>query len=248
MGMNVISKDNKHDIVNLPIYGAGADVLQGAFLQRGATPGTNNGMLIKASGTSATPDLIGRLQSMLDYSVDGETLINGTAFVTKPVLLAHNFRTHRLEYDLSSTIAATQAVTTTTITLTNLEDDIDAAFLYVVGGTGIGQTNYLTASAAGSATLKAAFGTSLDTTSTLIKILPRFHQLASLNSDGTKLASQAAAGGITVIVIDTWIQRGSRIEQFNPVKHAALTGLNSVKGLHFYADVAFRNTVPYSID
>jgi hypothetical protein len=248
MGMNVISKDNKNDIVNLPVFGGAADILQGAFLTRGATPGTNNGELIKASGSSAIPDIIGRLQSMLDYSVDGETLIAGTAFVTKPVLLAQNFRTHRLEYDMSSVITATQAVSTTTITLASLEDDIDAGFLYVVAGTGLGQTNYLTASAAGSATLKAAFGTSLDTTSTLIKILPRFHQLAGLNSDGTKLSSQAAAGAVTVMVIDTWIQRGSRIEQLNPVKHAALTGLNSVKGLHFFADVAFRNTIPYSID
>lgn len=248
MGLNAIFKDNKHDIVNLPIYGGGADVLQGAFLKRGPTPGTDNGMLVKASGASATPDIIGRLASMLDYSVDGETLIAGTSFVTKPVILAHNFRIHRIEYDLTSVIAATQAVSTTTITLTSLEDNIDAAFLYVVSGLGLGQTNYLTASASGSATLKAAFGTSLDTTSNLIKILPRFHPLISLNSDGTKLASQAAAGAINAMVIDTWIQRGSRLEQFNPVKHAALTGLNSVKGLHFYADVAFRDTIPYSID
>jgi hypothetical protein len=248
MGLNVISKDNKNDMVNLPIFGAGVDILQGAFLTRGATPGTNNGELIKASGSSAIPDIIGRLQGMLDYSVDGETLIAGTAFVVKPVILAQQFRTFRIEYDLASVITATQAVTTTTITLTSLEDDIDAAFLYVVAGTGLGQTNYLTASAAGSATLKAAFGTSLDTTSTLIKVLPRFHQLGSLNSDGTKLASQAAAGAVKVMVIDTWIQRGSRIEQFNPVKHSALTGLNSVKGLHFFADVAFRDTVPYSVD
>lgn len=244
---NLISKDNRHDIVNLPIYGAGADVVQGAFVKRGATPATDNGMLIKASGASATPDIIGRLQQMLDYSVDGETLIAGTAFVTKPILLAQKFRTFRIDYDLTG-IVCTQAVSTTTITLTNLEDNIDAAFLYVSSGLGAGQTNYLTASAAGSATLKAAFGTSLDTTSYVVKILPRFHPLGSLSTDGTKLATQAAAGAINVMVIDTWIQRGSKLEQLNPVKHAALTGLSSVKGLHFYADVAIRDTIPYSID
>ncbi len=248
MPINTIIKDNRNDIVNLPIYGAGADVKQGAFLMRGATPGTNNGMLIKASGNAAINDGIGRLMNKLTYATDGETLINGTAFVTKPVLLAQQFRTHRLEYDLSSAITATQAVTTTTMTITSLEDDIDAAFWYVNAGTGIGQTNYNTAAASGSCTLKAAFGTSLDTTSTLIKILPRFHQFASLNTDGTKLASQDIVGAALVIVLDTWIQRGSRLQQMDPTKHAALTGLNNVKGLHFYADVALRNAVPYSID
>jgi hypothetical protein len=245
--MSKIWKDNKNDIVNLPIYGAAADILAGAFVMRGATPATNNGMLIKASGSSALPDIIGRLQSMLDYSVDGETLIAGTAFVTKPVLLAAPFRIHRLEYDLASVITCTQAVSTTTMTVTSLEDNIDACFLYVVAGLGLGQTNYATAAGSNTVTLKAAFGTSLDTTSTFIKILPRFHQLLGLNSDGTKLSSQAAAGAVEGCVIDSWIQRGSRIDQLNPVKHAALTGLNSVKGLHFFADVAIGNPIPYSI-
>jgi hypothetical protein len=246
--MNIAYKHGKDAIYNLPIFGAAADILQGAFVMRGATPGTNNGELIKASGSSATPDIMGRLLAMLDYSVDGETLIAGTAFVTKPVQLAHPFGIHRVEYDLTSLIDATQAVSTTTITLTSLEDNIDAAFLYVVSGVGAGQTNYLTASASGSATLKAAFGTSLDTTSKLIKIIPRFNQLISLNSDGTKLASQAAAGAINAIVIDTYIQRnGGAAVQMNPVTHAALTGLNNLRSIKFYADIAIIDAIPYSI-
>lgn len=233
---------------NLPIYGAGADIKRGAFVMVGATPGTNNGMLIKASGASATPDIVGRLQQMLDYSEDGETLINGTAFVTKEVLLAHPYRIFRLQYDPASQITCTQAVSTTTITVSSLEDDIDAAFLYVNAGLGAGQTNYLTASAAGSATLKAAFGTSLDTTSKFLKILPRFHDLISLNSDGTMLASQDAAGAIKAMVIDTYIERNGKLDQLNPVKHAALTSLNSLRSVRFWADVAIRDTAVYTVD
>ena len=246
--MNIAYKHAKDAIYNLPVFGSGSDILQGAFVQRGATPGTNNGELIKASGFSATPDIMGRLLELHDYSVTGDNLINGTNFVTHPVQLAHPFGIHRVEYDLASLIDATQAVSTTTITLASLEDNIDAGFLYVVSGTGAGQTNYLTASAAGSATLKAAFGTSLDTTSKLIKILPRFHQLAGLNSDGTKLGSQAAAGAVEVTIIDTYIQRnGGRIEQMDPTKHAALTGLSSLRSIKFFADVAVGNAIPYSI-
>jgi hypothetical protein len=243
-----IEKKAKDVLYKLPIYGAAADVKRGAFVMRGATPGTDNGMLIKASGTSATPDIIGVLQGMLDYSEDGETLIAGTSFVTKPVLLAQPFRIFRIEYDLTSQITATQAVSTTTLTLTNLEDNIDAAFLYVADGLGEGQTNYLTASAAGSCTLKAAFGTSLDTTSKIVKVLPRFHPIISLNTDGTMLASQAAAGAIKAMVIDTYIERNGRLEQFNPVRHAALTGLHNLRSFKISADVAFRDTAVYSVD
>jgi hypothetical protein len=248
-----ISKFNNERVLRCPIFGSGSDILAGALLKRGATPGTNNGELIQAdSNTTAAADALGVLMGLHDYSVVGDNLIAGTAFVTNKVELLSPARIVRAEYQLSSAgtgaIAATQAVTTTTITLTNLEDDIDAAFLYVVGGLGVGQTNYLTASAAGSATLKAAFGTSLDTTSYIVKILPRFHQFAGLSSDGTRLATYAAVGVHTVMVLDTYIIRSGREEQMDPVKHAALTGLNSLRSLRFEADLMFRNTIPASID
>ncbi len=154
------------------------------------------------------------------------------------------------EYSQASAdlITCTQAVSSTTITLTNLEDDIDGGGIYVVSGTGAGQTNYLVAAASGSATLKAAFGTSLDTTSKIIKILPRFHQKAGLSADGTKLGSYDVVGVHEVSIIDTLIERNNRLEQFNPVKHAALTGLNSIRDFHLYAVLAFRNSVFYTID
>lgn len=247
MGNN-ISKLLMNTTYRLPIFGAGVDVALNAFLQRGATPATNNGELIVASGNNAAPDLIGRLGETLDFSVDGETLIDGTAFITKPVHLAHPFRVFRLEYDLTDTLATTQAVTTTTMTITSLEDNIDAAFWFVVAGTGIGQTNYSVASAAGATTLKAAFATDLASGDTLLKILPRFHPLMSLNSDGTKIGTQVAVGALTAMIIDTHIQRNGRIDQMDPTKHAALTSLDNARAVKFFADVAIRNTIPYSID
>lgn len=250
--MNVIHKDAKEGIFNLPIWGNAADVAQGCFLKKGTTPATQNGALIPATGAGAHADLIGRLQSKLTYATDAETLVAGTSFVTKPVKLAQGFRVHKLQYQAvaagTGAIVCTQAVSTTTLTLTNWEDDTDASFLYVVGGTGIGQTNYLTAAAVGSCTLKAAFGTSLDTTSYLIKILPKFHTFGILSTDGTQLASQAAVGSTTIVVLDSYIERNGRMEQLNPTKHAALTGLNNLRSVRFWADVAFRDTVPYSID
>jgi len=247
--MNVMKKNALNPIYKLPVYGAAADIKLGAFMRVGATPGTDGGLLIKASGASATPDIVGRLNEMLDYSEDGESLIAGTAFVTKPVQLCNPFGIFRIEYDFSSVITCTQAVNSTTMTVSSLEDNIDGAFLYVYSGTGAGQTNYLTASASGSCTLKAAFTTDLDTTSKFVKIVPRFHDLISLNSDGTKLASQAAVGAIKGMVIDTIIERnGDGGRQMDPTKHAALTGLSDARSIRFYADVAIRDTAVYTVD
>ncbi len=230
--------------INFPV-GGGA-ILAGALLKRGATPGTDQGFLIKASGASATPDCIGILRQEL-ASADA-TLEDGTKYTVRPIQVLAPMRVVRVAYDLTSLITCTQAVSTTGMTVTSLEDDIDAAFLYVAAGLGIGQTNYLTASAAGSCTLKAAFGTSLDTTSQFAKILPRFHQKAILNSDGTKLGSQAAVGGINVMILNTFITRNNRTEDFDPTKHAALTGLSSLRHFSISADVVIRDTGFYTID
>ncbi len=245
--MKIVNYGPDHKL-NVPIYGAGASIEKGALVKRGATPATDNGMAVKASGASAIPDILGILTAGLNYASEGETLIDGSKFVVKPVELVNPVRAVRIEYDKSSMITCTQAVSTTTLTLTSLEDNIDAAFLYVAEGLGIGQTNYLVASAAGSATLKAGFGTNLDTTSKLLKILPRFHQIFSLNSAGTKLASQAAAGAVNGIVLDSFIERNGRLEALDPTKHAALTKLNSLSSIRFYADVLIRDAIPYSID
>ena len=242
-----LKKFTNEIVLNCPIYGGAADINAGTAVKVGTTPGTDNGALIKADSASAIPDIVGVLQEMLDYSVDTETLIDGTTFVTKPVELFAPVRIVEIEFALSG-ITCTQAVSTTTMTVTSLEDDIDAAFFYVYEGTGIGQTNYLTASAAGSCTLKAAFGTSLDTTSKFIKIYPRFHDLIELNSDGTKLGSGADVGAVKGTVWDVWIERNGQRESLNPTKHAALVSLNGLRSIKFGADISFRDTAVYTVD
>ena len=233
--------------INLPVDGNGSDIKIGALLMRGATGGTNTGRLILAA--SAGADCIGVLQEKHTYSATGDTNQGGTVFVTHPIDLIVPARMVRVEYSQGSSdlITCTQTVTTTTMTVTSLEDDIDGAFLYVVSGLGAGQTNFLTASTGGACTLKAAFGTSLDTTSKFIKILPRFHKLAVLTSDGTKLSSTAAVGTWTVAILDNYIVRDNAENQLNPVKHDTLTGLNGYSSLRFEALVAVRKNF-YTID
>lgn len=245
-----VSKYNNTRHMNMPIWGNAADVPLGAYLKKGTTPATNNGALIAATGDSEHLDIVGILGELLDYSVDTETLVNGTTFVTKPVDFEVGHRIITVEFSTAAAdlIATTSNVTSTTITLTSLENDIDAAFLYVVSGTGAGQLQYLTASAAGSATLKASFGTSLDSTSRLIKIVPRFHTLLSLNSDGTKLSNQAAAGSMeSHIVLDTRMAANDSDNSLSPVSDPGRTGLNNARGLRFLAEIVLRDTASYSL-
>ena len=236
------------NVINLPVSGGGSAIVAGAALMRGITGSQPYGHLRPATGFSATPDVVGVLREA--HATANDTDAAGTIFTTHPVQMLAPNRLLLVEYSQASAdlITCTQAVSTTTMTVTSLEDDIDTGAVYVASGTGAGQLNYLTAAASGSCTLKAAFGTSLDTTSKFVKILPRFHQIAGLSSDGTKLASQAAAGAVAVSIVDTLIERNNRLEQFNPVKHSALTGLNSLRDFHIYALLAFRNTFVYTID
>lgn len=236
-------------VTNLPVSGAGSDIPAGAMLKPGVTAGTDFGSLVlMAANSTAGADKIGILRELHDYSASGDTTNAGTVFKTHPVQLVVPGRVIRAYYSTSVVVTCTQAVSTTTMTVTSLEDNIDGSFLYVQAGTGAGQTNYLTAAASGSCTLKAAFTTNLSTDSTFIKILRRFHQLVALNADGTELASYDAVGVHQCVVIDSFIERNGNIVQLDPTKHAALTGLNSLRSIRFAADIMWRDSTPYSVD
>ena len=247
-----VSKSDQSRHYSIPVSGSGSDILSGALLKRGTTPGTNNGILIKGSGSSDIADSVGILNELHDFSVSGDTLIDGTVFATRKVQILVPLRIITIEYSLAvaDLITCTEAVSGTALTVTSLEVNIDAAFIYVADGVGIGQTNYLTASAAGEGTLKQAFTTALTTASKFVKILPRFHKLLALNSDGTKLTSQAAAGAVDGFVIDTYIDAQSingGQTQMNPVWHANSKSLNNGR-LKFTADIVLHDTAIYPVD
>lgn len=255
--MRIINYD-KNYAYNVPVYAGGADIGRNALMKCGATAGTDFGAAVQctagANATEVNFRILGRLKGNaqdtglgLDYSVEGETLQAGTAFVKKEIEPISPWRVCRFEISQASAdlITCTQAVNSTTMTVTSLEDNIDASFFYVVSGTGAGQTNYLTAAASGSCTLKAAFGTDLDTTSKFIKIPRRFHPWISLNTYGSKIQSTAAQGGTRCTILDIFIQKsgGGTLEQLNPTIHDDLTDLDNLTFLKFWADVILCSSV-----
>jgi hypothetical protein len=222
-------------IRDYPIYGGAADILEGAVVIRGATPGTDGSQLITGAAT-ACADVVGVLNELHDYSVSGDSAIAGTTWVLRKVII-NPFAVYRAEY--STGAIAVASTSTTTVTVSSLEDNIDGGWL--LGDDGL--LEFLTASAAGSCTSKTASGWT--SANTLQKILPLFHQLGVIATGGANLNHAAAAGTATISVLENWIQaKGIPRQRLDPTKHSGLT-LTSAK---IYSDIVFRNHAFNTID
>lgn len=233
---------NSEILRDVAVYGAGVDIVEGAVVMRGATPGTNGGQAIVGAATYV--DVIGVLKTLHDYSVVGDSAIAGTSWVKHPVII-NPFAVYNAEYDVDSAISVASS-STTTVTITSLEDNIDAGWLYAVAGTGIGRLEFLTSSGSGTCTTKAASG--WDSTTTVIKILPQWHELVDLTTAGTLIKTAAAAATGTLTVLENYIEADSIGKApLDPTVHSGLTGLNS-RNVKFSADIIFRNHVLNTLD
>lgn len=243
----VYSLDGSKEISrDFPVYGAGADIVEGAVVIRGATPGTNGGLAIV--GTGALTDVLGVLQELHDYSVSGDSLIAGTAYIRRRVII-NPMAVYRAEYDGADDMDVA-STSTTTVTVTSLEDNIDGGWLlgddgsgaYGTGTTGA-QLQYIAASASGSCTTKTSSGWT--SANDLIKVLPLMHQLIRVNTAADKLGTDAAAGSGLASIIDNWISAdGLPLQQLDPTKHSGLTLFNP----KVYSDIRFLNHAYLTID
>jgi hypothetical protein len=226
-------------IIKVPIT-ASASIAQGAILMPGVTADTDIGTAIL--GTSAIADAIGTLRGAYTYSATNTSNPGGTQYVFVEVELLDQYAPVEVEYDLTDTLAVA-STSGTTVTITSLTADIDGTWLYAVSGTGAGEIAWCVSTAAGSAVTKTATG--WDSTTTCIKIVPVFSQLVKINTAGTKIGSDAAAGSWTVCVLENWVEAaGLPKQQLDPTKHDNLTLVNP----RFYAKLLVRNTCGHTID
>lgn len=247
--MNVIHSMASR-LVKVPIYTADANLFQGALIMPGATAETDDGVGINVTASS-NADAIGVLAELHDDAKSDKALVDGTVpwyFVdaansreeapARLVELIDAYALCRLRYDLDDTMAVASA-STTTITITSLENNIDTGFLYVVGGTGVGQIEFIATSASGSCVLPTAFATQVDSTSTVIKILPLYHDVLKWDiataTDFTKIGTDAAVGTGRALILDRRIVRNGLDEHLDPHIHGGLTGLNSLAAFELYA-------------
>lgn len=215
-------------IRDYPVYGAGADVIDGAVVMRGATGETDLGLCVVGAG--ALTDVVGVLEQLHDYSVVGDSLQAGTAYVYEKVCI-NPFGVWRAQYDSADTMAVA-STSTTTVTVTSLEDNIDGGWL--LGNDGLLQ--WIVTSASGSCTTKTA--SAWTSANTLLKIPPLFHQLIKINTAGDQIGTDAAAGSGRAVILESRIQaRGVPLQRLDPTKHSGVT-FTSPK---IFSDIRFLN-------
>ena len=229
-----IIRNRPSRLMSLAIDGDGSDIPVGAVLMPGVTDENNRSVAILATGAAA--DAIGVLAELHDFSVSSDA--DPDAGLTYPLRSVEPFLpgcevAAELANDADNDVDVASA-TSTVITITSLEDDIDGSWVYVRAGTGVGQLGYIVASASGNFTLKNATGlTTLDSTSKVLILRRRYHQLVELNGTtnaGTKIASTAAAGALPWRVLEQQFRYDGQEHWVNldPTKHHGLTGLNSL--------------------
>lgn len=231
----IIVRGRPARLMTVEVDGDGSAITEGAVLMPGVTDENNRSVAIIASGAAA--DAIGLLAETKaaaaanDPDPDAGTKFSAAQFDVIPFLPGCEVAAE-MANDADNDVDVASA-TATVITITSLEDDIDGSWVYVRAGTGIGQLGYITASASGNFTLKNSTGlTTLDSTSKVLILRRKFHQLVELNgttSAATKLASTAAAGSLPWRVLRSEIKRNGQEywAQLDPTKHHGLTGLNS---------------------
>lgn len=215
-------------IRDVPYYGNGAAIVNGAVMMRGATPGTNQGFaIVGASGLAGVIGVTNEAKALVAAGADSKQ--DGTVYTYIKIIM-NPWALYRAQYDTGAIAVA--STSTTTVTITSLEDDIDGGWLFGSDG----QLQYLTASAAGSCTSKTSSGWTSATT--VQKILPMFHLFGTTGTDGSKLNHAAAVGSGLISVLENYVQaRGIPLQKLDPTKHSGLT-LTSGK---LFSDIHFRD-------
>ena len=231
----IIVRGRPARLMLVEIDGATAAISEGAVVMPGVTDETNRSSAIIASGAAA--DAIGILAkakpaaAASDHDPDAGTIFSAAQFDVAPFMPGCEVAAE-LANDADNDVDVASA-TSTVITITSLEDDIDGSWVYVRAGTGVGQLGYITASASGNFTLKNATGlTTLDSTSKVLILRRKFHLTCELNATtapATKIASTAAAGSLPWRVLRNEFKRNGQEywRQLDPTAHHGLTGLNN---------------------
>jgi hypothetical protein len=154
-------------------------------------------------------------------------------------VIINPFAVYRAEYlqDAANDLAVTSN-STTTLTITSLEDDIDGGWVFFpLNATGVKNSlRLLTASASGSATMDSALSVTAVGTDTIIKILPVNHRTTDLDTTATGLITRAAIGsGVSLHVLENHVRADGISTQ--PLRRLSHAGLNNVTGSAFFADL-----------
>ena len=215
------------------IYGSDGSTatVAGQAMQKGTTPGTDAGSAVPLSGTGQ--DFLGVAEAAHSSfgAVSTGTLFNEANYV----LLTTNFDAYyKGFYDRDSAIAVTSS-STTTVTITSWEDNIDGSTAYNITDNEIA---FAVASASGSFTTATTTGwTSADS---VIKILPENHLFGVIDTLANSLNTTAAVGTLEIRVKANYVVINGHTERLDFSKHD-----NTTYDEHpeFYSTILFRDHI-----
>lgn len=226
-------------IMDVPVYDA-TDLVAGELVMLSDQAGADGHAMIASDGV--TGEQVGVLQETVTTTADASSGYAYAKCILNPDATYLAEVSQRSGDIITANISAS---TGTTLTITSLEDDIDAGWVYVTDNlgscTGAGQLRYLTASAAGSCTLAAA--ATIGTDSDIIKIPPTWHKLIDANSPFTHIESAAAAGAAARVTnIENYVEKRGRfkgLETLRKSRHGNLNNLNEgSKNPTFWCELA----------
>lgn len=253
--------------LGFPVSGAGSNIPVGTLLMRGATGGTNKGVLIPVTASSNAHGL-GVLNGAHNFGASGDattsTLVQwfpvsafdgssyllgnkltGGPYPSHPVDLFDTMTAVKVDYDLTTTIAVASA-TTTTVVVTSFEDNYDGGFIYVNAGAGIGQLEFVQASSSGNITIPATPTVALTSSSKLTKIQPLFLDTivwtVNTTTAPTIIGGTAAAGTGRAVNLANFISLNGLSTRLDPKIYNNAQGLNNVTGLNFYSYLGLVDT------
>ena len=244
-------------VMRLPCSGGGSDIALGTLMMRGATGGTNKGVLIPATATS-NAHCVGILGELHDYSVSGDALTQtiGNWF---PGFDTQNVPSHnidlldtahliRVPYDLDATGLLCTSATGAVFSFATVEADLDGGFIYCNAGAAIGQLGFIASSATDtSITIISALTTVPSTTSYFTIILPLFYDTPTFKVNSTTVGNMidtgSAAGTNRAVVMANKIQYNGMEHLLDPKAFHNRSKLNSAKQLDIFAEMAMVDSV-----
>lgn len=232
-----------------PVKHSATAINDGALLMPGVTAETDDGVLIVSDGAGV--DAIGAAIGAIATTEDNTDVTDGNPWLLWPVAPVFSGVVLEIDYDTGDTMAVA-SYSAPTLTITSLENNIDTGWIYIVSGTGAGQLGFIDVSGSGSCAVATNFTTAPDSTSTCIKILPLFHQLAKLTTTADEIGTDAAVGSWTLLVLQNWmstVDYGAVFLRPDTGYHQNLQNLNATgRGTRFYADVCARNAGSQTVD
>lgn len=229
-------------IKDVPVYDA-ASFSKGELIMLGTTDPDSNadhGVAFVTAYTGANTEAVDALGVLQETNATASEVDNlpdaGSTYLKCTV---NPGAVYEAEYDqgTSNDVAITTGGVSTTVTITNLEDDIDCGWLFfpLASGGAAGKLRFISAAASGSCTVDSAITTT--TSDTIIKIFPQNHRTTDLTADGMSLKSAAAIGsGISIMVIDNYILVNANSEKV-PMRYATHKGRDDMSNAKFFAHI-----------